>query len=67
MSDLSPHRPGLPGVVRVRPVSTLAPGQCYASLADGRFERRQLGRFRAEAPDQPGASPGAEERARGES
>ena len=40
--DLSPHRPGLAGVTRVRPVSTLRPGECYAVLADGRFERRQL-------------------------
>ena len=55
VSELSPHRPGLPGVVRVRPVSTLAPGECYASLADGRFERRQLGYFRAEEPDEAGA------------
>ena len=55
VSELSPHRPGLPGVVRVRPVSTLAPGECYASLADGRFERRQLGHYRAEAPDEAGA------------
>ena len=43
-----------PGVVRVRPVSTLAPGECHASLADGRFERRQLGHYRAEAPDEAG-------------
>ena len=54
VSELSPYRPGLPGVVRVRPVSTLAPGECYASLADGRFERRQLGHYRAEAPDEAG-------------
>ena len=27
---------------RIRPLSTLAPGECYAALADGRFERRQL-------------------------
>ena len=60
VSELSPHRPGLPGVVRVRPVSTLAPGECYASLADGRFERRQLGHFRAEARDEAGASPDAD-------
>ena len=65
VSELSPHRPGLPGVVRVRPVSTLAPGECYASLADGRFERRQLGRFRVESADEAdahyeaGASPDA--------
>ena len=56
VSELSPHRPGLPGVVRVRPVSTLGPGECYASLADGRFERRQLGHFGADEPDEAGAS-----------
>ena len=59
VSELSPYRPGLPGVVRVRPVSTLAPGECYASLADGRFERRQLGHYRAEAPDEAGGSAGS--------
>ena len=42
----NPHRPGLPGVVRVRPVSTLAPGDCYASIPEGRFERRHLGHLR---------------------
>ena len=59
VSGLSPYRPGLPGVVRVRPVSTLAPGECYASLADGRFERRRLGRYRAEDPDEAGTHPDA--------
>ena len=29
-------------VTEVRPLSTLAPGECYAATADGRFERRQL-------------------------
>ena len=47
--DLSPHRPGLAGVTRVRPVSTLRPGECYAVLADGRFERRQLAPFSLDA------------------
>ena len=42
INELCPYRPGLAGVTRVRPVSTLAPGECYAVLADGRFERRQL-------------------------
>ena len=37
VDDLCPHRPGLVGVVRVRPVSTLRTGECYAALADGRF------------------------------
>ena len=45
VQDLCPYRPGLAGVTRVRPVSTLAPGECYAILADGRFERRWLDPF----------------------
>ena len=45
VDDLSPFRPGLAGVTRVRPLSTLAPGECYAALADARFERRQLAPF----------------------
>ena len=45
VDDLCPHRPGLAGVVRVRPVSTLQIGEFYAALADGRFERRQLEPF----------------------
>ena len=53
--DLSPARSRLDPVVQVRPVSTLAPGECYAVLADGRFERRQLGRFvePVKAPSRP--------------
>ena len=35
-----PHR-----VTAIRPPSTLRPGECYASLPDGRFERRQLKPF----------------------
>ena len=58
VDDLCPHRPGLAGVVRVRPVSTLRTGECYAALADGRLERRQLSPFDLEAggevePDDP--------------
>ena len=45
IAELCPYRPGLAAVTRVRPVSTLAPGECYAVLADGRFERRQLRPF----------------------
>ena len=45
VADLCPYRPGLAGLVRVRPVSTLQVGECYAALADGRFERRQLEPF----------------------
>ena len=47
---LCPHRPGLAGLVRVRPVSTLQIGECYAALADGRFERRQLEPFEFDDP-----------------
>ena len=49
IDDLCPYRPGLAGVVRVRPVSTLRTGECYAALADGRFERRQLAPFDPDA------------------
>ena len=52
MDALSPHRPGMAGVVRVRPPVTLAVGQAYAVLADGRFERRQLAAFAQSAPEQ---------------
>ena len=56
MEALSPHRPGMAGVVRVRPPATLAPGEAYAVLADGRFERHQLTAF-AEPPAPREASP----------
>ena len=39
---LCPSQPGRPLVVDVLPPSTLSPGQCFAALPDGRFERRQL-------------------------
>ena len=42
LADLAPRHSGTVNVVRVRPLSTLAPGECYALLADGAFERRQL-------------------------
>ena len=48
VNELCPYRPGLAAVVRVRPVSTLGTGECYAALADGRFERRQLAPFNPE-------------------
>lgn len=51
VQDLCPYRPGLAGVTRVRPVSTLAPGECYALLADGRFERRRLEPFASPEPE----------------
>ena len=40
--------------VDTRPPSTLAPGECYAALADGRFDRIQLQRF-SEDEDSNGA------------
>ena len=42
VEELCPYRPGLSPVTQLRPLSTLAPGECYVSLSDGRFERRQL-------------------------
>ena len=42
LAELCPHHPGWPPLTRLRPLSTLAPGECYAALADGRLERRQL-------------------------
>ena len=45
VAALCPASPDIASVTRVRPLSTLATGECYALLADGRFERRQLERF----------------------
>ena len=42
VDQLCPGGGALGKVTYVRPLSTLAPGECYASLSDGRFERRQL-------------------------
>ena len=42
VAALAPHRPGFSPATAVRPLATLAPGECYVSLADGRFERRRL-------------------------
>ena len=47
ISDLCPRSPGLAPISQVRPPSTLGPGECFALLADGRFERRQLSHFNA--------------------
>ena len=44
---LCPRHPGLDAVTLVRPLTTLAPGECYALLPDGRFERRRLDPFEA--------------------
>ncbi len=42
VDDVCPRLPGHAPVTHVRPLASLAPGECYAVLADGRFERRQL-------------------------
>ena len=49
LHEWCPHHPGLDAVTRVRPPTTLAPGECYALLPDGRFERRRLEPFEASA------------------
>ena len=46
LDRLCPPANGYGPLTRVRPPSTLKPGECYASLSDGRFERRQLLPFR---------------------
>ena len=51
VNELCPYQPGLAGVVRVRPISPLATGECYVVLADGRFERRRLEPFRGAGPE----------------
>ena len=45
LSTLCPVQPGLPCLTEMRPITNLVPGECYAALADGRFERHQLDRF----------------------
>ena len=42
VEQLCPGGGALGKLTHVRPLSTLRPGECYASLSDGRFERRQL-------------------------
>ena len=42
VDDLCPLVPGFSPLTHIRPLSSLAVGECYAALADGRFERRQL-------------------------
>ena len=42
VDDLCPLVPGFTPLTHIRPLSSLAVGECYAALADGRFERRQL-------------------------
>lgn len=45
VDNICPAMSGGQLVTRVRPLSTLAPGECYASFPDGRFERIQLDPF----------------------
>ena len=47
LDRLCPPAPGFGPLTQVRPPSTLQPGECYASLSDGRFERRQLLPFKS--------------------
>ena len=47
IAKLCPEPTDGPKVVDLRPPSTLLPGECYAALADGRFERRRLEAFDA--------------------
>ena len=51
LHQLCPIRPGMPAVTKVRPLSSLSPGECYAVLSDGRFERRKLSQFQLPSPD----------------
>ena len=48
LAALCPVHPGLPSLVDTRPLATLAQGECYAVLTDGRIERHQLDRFTLE-------------------
>lgn len=43
--QLAPYRPGYAPITRVRPLSALSPGQCYAFLPDGSFGLHQLDAF----------------------
>ena len=45
LAAMAPERRGLTDVVRARPPSSLAVGEAYCVLPDGRFERRQLEPF----------------------
>ena len=49
LDALCPHLPGLDAVTRVRPLPTLAPGECYALLPNGHFQRRRLEPYEAGA------------------
>ena len=54
LDRLCPPAPGFGPLTQVRPPSTLQPGECYASLSDGRFERRQLLPFGARQDEDTG-------------
>ena len=54
VDQLCPGGGALGKVTYVRPLSTLQPGECYASLSDGRFERRQLLPFGARQDEDTG-------------
>lgn len=45
VQELAPYRPGHPPIVRVRPLSGLSVGACYAFLPDGSFRLAQLAPF----------------------
>ena len=45
MNTICPATTGGALVTKVRPLSTLGVGECYASFPDGRFERIQLEEF----------------------
>ena len=47
VETICPRMPGGDVVVRIRPLSTLGVGECYASFPDGRFVRVQLDEFDA--------------------
>ena len=45
VQNLTPYRPGYAPITRVRPLSALSPGGCYAFLPDGSFRLAQLDPF----------------------
>ena len=49
VQELTPYRPGHAPITRVRPLSALSPGACYAFLPDGTFGLHQLAPFDADA------------------
>ena len=50
LGSLCPSTSALTPLLQARPPSTLGPGECYAVVADGRVERRQLTPFEGVAP-----------------